>query len=62
LDNFNRANGGIGSSWSGATGGYSIKNNKLDPSTSLRTGSDNGGDIYWSANAFGPSQEAAVTA
>jgi hypothetical protein len=57
---FNRSNGGIGSGWSGATSGYSIASNKLDPSTTLRTSVGNGGDIYWNANAFGASQEAYI--
>jgi uncharacterized repeat protein (TIGR01451 family) len=53
LDNFNRPDGGLGSNWSGATGGYRIVSNEVD----VRAG----GDIYWQPAAFGASQEACVT-
>ncbi len=53
LDNFNRANGALGSSWSGQTGGYSINTNRLDVVS--------GDDIYWNGGAFGANQEAFVT-
>jgi RHS repeat-associated protein len=53
LDNFNRANGGIGTNWAGSTGGYSIAGNQLDIGT--------GADIYWSPVSFGADQEAYVT-
>ena len=53
LDSFNRANGPIGQSWSGATTGYSIINNRLDVA--------GGGAAFWSANSFGANQEAYIT-
>ncbi|MEZ4672578.1 MAG: RHS repeat-associated core domain-containing protein [Anaerolineae bacterium] len=53
LDFFNRANGALGSSWSGTTGGYSILSNQVDVGT--------GGDIYWAGSSFGADQEAFVT-
>jgi hypothetical protein len=53
LDNFNRANGAIGSSWAGSTSGYAIATNRLDAVS--------GGDIYWSSGLFGANQEAFVT-
>ncbi|MBI3241541.1 MAG: CSLREA domain-containing protein [Chloroflexi bacterium] len=53
LDNFNRANGGIGSNWSGNTGSYVIASNRLDPVS--------GGDIYWNVTQYGANQEAYVT-
>lgn len=53
LDNFNRANGSIGSSWLGNTSSYSILNGQLD------VGSDE--DIYWSGSSFAANQEAFVT-
>ena len=53
LDNFNRANGIIGSSWAGSTSGYAIAANRLDAAS--------GGDIYWSSGLFGANQEAFVT-
>lgn len=54
LDNFNRANGALGSNWSGATGKYSLVSNQLQVSAG-----DN--DIYWHASSFGADQEAYVT-
>lgn len=56
LDNFNRANGSIGSNWSGYTSAYSISSNQLSVD-------DNGSntDIYWGNEAFGADQEAYVT-
>lgn len=53
LDNFNRADGAIGSNWSVATVGYSIASNHLDVGS--------GGAIYWSPATFGANQEAYVT-
>jgi hypothetical protein len=54
LDNFNRANGGLGSNWAGLTDKafYSIASNRLDVQA--------GGPIVWKS-AFGVSQEAFVT-
>ena len=52
LDNFNRANGALGSNWVGLTAGYAIANNQLDVNS--------GEDIYWST-AFGASQEVFAT-
>ena len=53
LDNFNRANGGIGSNWKGSTGTniYRIASNRVDVRGN--------GPIYWK-NAFGVNQEASV--
>jgi hypothetical protein len=56
LDNFNRANGPIGSNWSGYKTNYEISSNQLRVKSS---GSNT--DIYWSASAFGADQEAYVT-
>jgi hypothetical protein len=56
LDNFNRANGSIGSDWSGNTSGYNIASNQLSVDYS---GSNS--DIYWSNEPFGADQEAYVT-
>lgn len=53
LDDFNRANGGIGSNWSGSTSGYSISSNKLSVGS--------GGNIYWGNTLFGSEQEVYVT-
>ena len=53
LDNFNRADGLLGSNWSGDTGDYRVANNQLD------VGSDE--DIYWNVSSFGVDQEAYVT-
>ena len=49
LDNFNRADGEIGSNWSGMTSGYSIASNRLDVGS--------GDDIGWSASSFGANCE-----
>jgi len=54
LDDFNRANGAIGSSWSGNTAGFAIASNRL-----TATGYDPWG-IYNLAS-FGPDQEAYIT-
>jgi RHS repeat-associated protein len=54
LDDFNRANGSIGSNWSGSTGGYSINANRLDADTGNNY-------IYWNPTSFGPDQEACLT-
>jgi hypothetical protein len=56
LDNFNRANGIIGSNWSGSTADYAISTNQPDPGTN---GASNG--IYWNASSFGADQEAYIT-
>ena len=53
LDTFDRANGSIGSSWSGTTGGYSINANRLDVGS--------GDDIYRNGSPFGADQEVYVT-
>ena len=56
LDNFNRADGGVGTNWSGLTGTryYRIASQRVDVG--------NGGAIYWrSGNAPGVNQEAFVT-
>jgi hypothetical protein len=55
LDTFDRANGGIGSSWTGATGTgtYRVLDNQLQ--------ARNSGYVYWNATGFGPDQEAYVT-
>jgi len=52
-DNFNRANGALGSGWSGNTTGYSILSNQLDVGTTE--------DVYWNTSSFGADQEAFVT-
>jgi hypothetical protein len=52
LDNFNRANGAIGSNWVGTTGSYSISSNQLNVAGD--------GDVYWNAASFDTSQEASV--
>ncbi len=56
LDDFNRANGGIGSNWSGNTSKYSISSNQL-----LVTSNNSNSDIYFSGQAFGADQEVYVT-
>ena len=53
LDDFNRSNGAIGSSWSGSTTGYSITGHQLDV--------DAGQDGYWSMAYQGVDQEVYVT-
>jgi hypothetical protein len=52
LDNFNRANGALGSNWGGNVNNYSISSNQL------HIGQD---WVYWTPNAFGASQEAYIT-
>jgi hypothetical protein len=52
LDNFNRANGAIGSNWSGSTGGYTIANNQMDVGS--------GGTIVWQTTSYGADQQAFV--
>ena len=54
LDNFNRANGNLGSNWRGLTGTsfYRIAGNRLDVQA--------GGPIYWNLTALGTSQAASV--
>jgi PKD repeat protein/lysophospholipase L1-like esterase/Mg-chelatase subunit ChlD len=56
LDNFNRANGGIGSNWSGNKPKYNINSNQLKVISN-----DSNSDIYWNAASFGADQEAYVT-
>jgi hypothetical protein len=53
LDNFNRANGALGSNWAGETGGFSIASNQLAVGA--------GGAIVWQTTPFGSDQEAYVT-
>lgn len=55
LDSFNRANGSVGTNWSGSTAGYSIAANQLSVNNSGEQ------DIYWNATLFGGEQEAHVT-
>ncbi|GIK40303.1 MAG: hypothetical protein BroJett011_41360 [Chloroflexota bacterium] len=55
VDNFNRANGSVGSAWSGTTAGYSISSNQL------RVGSSGEQHIYWNSASFGADQEAYVS-
>ena len=56
LDDYNRANGAIGSNWSGNPSKYAIASNQL-----LVTSNDANSDIYFSGQAFGADQEAYVT-
>ena len=53
LDDFNRANGGIGGGWSGNTGAYAISGNRLDV--------NGNGSIFWNGVSYGAEQEAYVT-
>ena len=55
LDNFNRADGSVGTNWRGATGTsfYRIAGNRLDVQA--------GGPHYWNPTAFGTNQAAFVT-
>jgi hypothetical protein len=52
LDNFNRANGGLGSNWSGQVNGYSIVSSALDVGK--------GGNIFWKPTSYSPNQEVYV--
>ncbi|NUQ83926.1 MAG: ExeM/NucH family extracellular endonuclease [Anaerolineales bacterium] len=52
LDDFNRANGNLGSNWKGFTGSYRISGNQVDVRRD--------GPIYWK-DAFGADQEVFVT-
>jgi len=52
LDSFNRADGGLGGAWAGATGGYAIVNNQVNAGS--------GGAIFQPV-LFGAAQEAYVT-
>jgi hypothetical protein len=54
LDTFDRANGVLGSNWSGGTSGYSIAANQLDVGTA-------GNPIFWDTTSFGADQEIYVT-
>jgi hypothetical protein len=56
LDDFNRANGGIGSNWSGNKTKYDINANQLKVISN-----DSNSDIYWNAASFGADQEAYFT-
>jgi predicted outer membrane repeat protein len=56
LDNFNRANGAIGTSWSGYTSAFSIASNQLDVNANGWNTS-----ILWKGSSFGADQEAYVT-
>ena len=55
LDNFNRANGGLGQNWVGTTGGYAIRSQRLKVLA--------GGPILWRGpnSVYGVNQEAFVT-
>ena len=53
LDDFNRANGSLGSNWDGQTWAYSVSSQQMSVG--------NNGDIYWSASSFGANQEVYVT-
>lgn len=53
LDNFNRADGGLGANWYGNTANYSLVNQQMQAAS--------GGDIAWTASAFSANQEAFVT-
>ncbi len=53
LDDFNRADGSVGSNWAGATAGHAISSNQVLVGA--------GGNIYWQPTAFGVHQEAFVT-
>jgi hypothetical protein len=55
-DTFDRANGGIGSSWSGSTSAFNIASNRLDVVSS-------GWNSYilWNSSSFGADQEAYLT-
>jgi hypothetical protein len=53
LDNFNRADGGLGANWGGTISGYVVATNQLKVNS--------GQDIYWKTTSFGASQEVYVT-
>jgi hypothetical protein len=53
LDDFNRADGPLGSNWDGHISGYRIKTNQVI----VRAG----GPLYWQPEAYGPDQEACVS-
>jgi galactose oxidase-like protein/glyoxal oxidase-like protein/Kelch motif protein len=48
LDNFNRANGALGSSWSGASSSFAVNNNQMDVLSN--------GAVFWNSS-FGSTQE-----
>jgi glucose/arabinose dehydrogenase len=54
VDTFDRANGPIGPSWSGGTGGFDIFSNSMRVLTA-------DGSVVWNAASLGPNQEAYVT-
>jgi hypothetical protein len=54
LDDFNRANGAIGSSWSGETSEFSISSNRLTVNTSETI-------AIWNISTYGINQEAYMT-
>jgi len=55
-DDFNRADGSIGSNWSGATSSYSISSNQLSVGSVTY-----GSEIYWNPTSYGADQEAYMT-
>ena len=55
-DNFNRANGAIGTTWSGYPSAFSISSNQLDV---IVSGSNT--YILWNSSSFGADQEAYLT-
>lgn len=56
LDDFNRADGAIGSNWTGSTSMFEISSNKLEANTGAHDSY-----IFWENESFGPDQEAYVT-
>ena len=54
LDDFNRADGSIGSNWSGETSEFSIASNALNSNSDISM-------IGWNGESFGADQEAFVT-
>jgi hypothetical protein len=53
LDNFNRANGAIGSNWTGDKSSFTITSNQLVASSD--------GMLFWKTNSFGADQEAYIS-
>jgi hypothetical protein len=53
VDNFNRANGPLGGSWSGNTGNFAVADDQLDV--------NGNGAVLWNSVAYGIDQEAFVT-
>jgi hypothetical protein len=54
LDDFNRADGSLGSNWKGETSGFQLAANQVQVV-------GNGGLTYWQPTRFGPNQEAYLT-